>query len=143
MNEETTIESYVKVLKPFYLSQQQIIGENIICECDNASPHQGENAMKWIQDNQIKHAKFGGGKKFCKNRGGRAGNSPDICPIEQVFAIWQEKVAQRCPHTKSDMIKIATEEWDKIPQEQIQNCFNHCAKAMAFVKQNNGDMCKN
>ena len=74
--------------------------------------------MKWIQDNQIKHAEFGGGKKFCNNRGGRAGNSPDICPIEHIFEIWQEKVAQRYPHTKSDMIKIATEEWEKISQEQ-------------------------
>ena len=31
MNEETTIGSYLNILKPFYLSQQKIIEENIIC----------------------------------------------------------------------------------------------------------------
>lgn len=51
-------------------------------------------------------------------------NSPDLNPIENLWAILKEKVAQRSPTTKVELKAILLEEWAKIPSELL-TCLVH------------------
>lgn len=41
-------------------------------------------------------------------------NSPDLSPIENIWAIWKERVHNRKPGTLSQLEKIANEEWNNL-----------------------------
>jgi len=42
--------------------------------------------------------------------------SPDLNPIENLWALLKKKVAKRSPKTKLELIKCINEEWLKIPE---------------------------
>ena len=133
MNVQNTIESYKKVLMPFYKKELKR-NSNIIVEGDNAMPHQSTAAKDWIQQHHINHEKFGGHPT--KVIGGRAANSPDLCPIEYVFNDWTVATMRRKPKNVSDLIKFGNQEWKKVSQKSIQAHYIHQLKVMKWVKNN-------
>ena len=42
-------------------------------------------------------------------------NSPDLNPMENLWAIWNREVQKRQPTTKEALKKVVREEWAKIP----------------------------
>ena len=49
--------------------------------------------------------------------------SPDVCPIENVWAILKRNVGQREPNSVDELIDFIYEEWDRIPRDTIINTF--------------------
>ena len=45
--------------------------------------------------------------------------SPDLNPIENLWAILQRKVAARGPADEAQLVKFVQAEWDKIPQRTV------------------------
>ena len=137
MNGPNTVKSYKKILIPFYrrLSKKHP-WIKFECEGDNAPGHTANVAINYLKKNKINHTQYGGSPK--KQKGGHPANSPDIFCIERVFSVWHDKVANRNPQTVEDLVKIATEEWDKIPLQLIRNCIKHTAKGIIWVRNNDG-----
>ena len=51
---------------------------------------------------------------------GISANSPDLSPIEGLWAILQDKVIEKQAFTEEKMCEIVSEEWWKIPQSTIK-----------------------
>ena len=65
--------------------------------------------------------------------------SPDMTIIEWCWHILWPCVAKRLPSTNEELVRIAKEEWDLIPQEQIQKSILKLAEDYKFIIENNGD----
>ena len=60
-------------------------------------------------------------------------NSPDLNPIENIWAILKKKVARILPSSKSDLDAIILEEWDQIPIEIVQNLIDSMPRRLQRV----------
>ena len=93
MDTISTIELYKSILIPFYQKIKQTIKDEVICEGDNAACHISKGSRQFLKNNNISHELFAG-SPLNENQG-RPANSPDLCPIEYIFSIWQERVAKK------------------------------------------------
>lgn len=65
--------------------------------------------------------------------------SPDLNPIENLWAYLKKKVSKRGPKNKNDLIKFVTEEWQKIPQNyDLQNLVASMTRRLQAVIHANG-----
>lgn len=55
-------------------------------------------------------------------------NSPDLNPIENLWAMLKENVAKRNPKTKEELKTVLLEEWDCISQEKIDDLIDSMPK---------------
>jgi transposase len=65
-------------------------------------------------------------------------NSPDLNPIENMWAILSDKMKTYDFKTESDFITALKTEWKKIPQFQIRNLINSMEDRIQMVKKNKG-----
>ena len=66
-------------------------------------------------------------------------NSPDLNPIENVWSILKERISEKNPLTKQQLIDVAQQEWDDIPQQQIQNIIKSLPSRLETVIRKKGD----
>ena len=74
---------------------------------DGARPHTAKSTMKWLGDN-----------KFDVLPGWPA-RSPDLNPIENLWAIISRRVGSRQPTDEAELALFFVEEWNAIPQSVI------------------------
>lgn len=67
--------------------------------------------------------------------------SPDLNPIENLWAILKTNVAKRFPKTKAELEEFAVEEWRKIPQETIKNAILSMPTRIKQVIDRRGNKC--
>ena len=138
MNTESCIESYKKILKPLTNDLRAKYPDiEFMWEADCASSHRSKKSRKWVAENGFQHAKFGGSPLL--EPGGHPASSPDIFPIEKLFNILQYNVSLRNPTNVEDLMKVAREEWAKIPMSTVRKAIVHCAKGIVWVRENNGE----
>ena len=65
-------------------------------------------------------------------------NSPDLNPIEHVWSMLKDRVSERSPTTKAELMQYAAEEWEIIPQQMIQNCISALPARLRLVTKNKG-----
>ena len=65
-------------------------------------------------------------------------NSSDLNPIEHLWAILKERVGERNPVSREELMMVASEEWARIPQETIQNCIAALPARLATVRISKG-----
>ena len=65
-------------------------------------------------------------------------NSPDLNPIEAMWNILKNRVADRHPQNKADLIKFAKEEWDLIPNDVVQKLLDRATQLRKECAKNGG-----
>ena len=72
-------------------------------------------------------------------------NSHDCNPLETIFARWKERIYMRLQpngkttRTMDNLYKVMNEEWNNIPQSEIQAIINLQPKVMQEIIDKNGD----
>ena len=67
--------------------------------------------------------------------------SPDLNPIENVWALLKIKVNNREPKTVKDLKKIIRKEWGDLQLEYAQNLVSTLPRRLNQVLTNKGDFC--
>ena len=57
--------------------------------------------------------------------------SPDLSVIENIWEHLKRKVLQRNPRTREDLWKVAMEEWNEIPRENIRSLYESIPRRMS------------
>ncbi len=123
MDGTSTIESFQKILLPFEKSlKRNHPSIQFQWEGDNARAHTSKKVIAWLEK-KIKHVPFGG--KPISHLSGRPPNSPDLCIIEYIFNTWNEHVMNQSPSNLNELIQIAEKKWRDLPQEYIENTYQH------------------
>ena len=75
---------------------------------DSAPCHRSKIVKNWSQNNKIETLDC-------------PGNSPDLNPIENLWAILKRRLKMKPIRSQSELIKVAKLEWKTIPQNILQN----------------------
>jgi hypothetical protein len=68
-------------------------------------------------------------------------NSPDLNPIENIWAILKQNVERRVVRNKEELVKVVEEEWSKINQDLICKTIDSMPKRIAQVLERGGKKC--
>src|SRR6185312_12407098 len=66
-------------------------------------------------------------------------NSPDLNPIENLWAIVKRNVEMRMPKNLSELEQYMAEEWDRIPNSVLINCIRSMRRRCEMIIENNGE----
>jgi len=66
-------------------------------------------------------------------------NSPDLNPIEMIWAILKKRIEKRFPQNLAELETAIRKEWENITQENIDNCINHVQKRIEEVYEKKGE----
>ena len=66
-------------------------------------------------------------------------NSPDLNPIENLWAIVKRNVEMRMPKNLSELEQYMAEEWDRIPNSILINCIRSMRWRCEMIIENNGE----
>lgn len=112
----------------FVPKARTIFGTDFVFQQDNAPAHKSKDTMAFFDDNDFKLLSFPPG-------------SPDLNPIENVWSILKSNVAKRFPKRMDELERFAIDEWQKIPQEMIENGILSMATRISQVLARNGKKC--
>ncbi|GFS86193.1 transposable element Tcb2 transposase [Trichonephila clavipes] len=103
-----------EVLHPHIRLFRVAVGDKFVFMDDNASCHRILAVQDCLDSEGIQRVVW-------------PARSPDLNPIENVWDALGRQVAGRNYHptNKNTLIRALTEEWDKLPQQLLDNC---CAK---------------
>jgi hypothetical protein len=115
--------SYQKALRegilPIYDGSRQF-------QQDNASIHNSDSTVEWLLDHAISWIDW-------------PPNSPDLCPIENVWAILKRQLKKQSPHLRdfkrnkvsiAEFTRCVELAWAAIPQDKILRCINSLEKRL-------------
>ena len=92
---------------------------------DNDKKFKSGMVVKWCHDNGVTVMDF-------------PPYSPDLNPIENIWAYFKYIVTQCNPKNVDELRKCIIEQWAKIPPRKLQNCVKSMAKRCKAVIANNG-----
>ena len=137
MNTANTIIGFNQVVVPAMRAvSQQHPNEQFEFEGDNARAHTAVAFRNYLATLPWPSTPFGGHP--VNALAGRAPNSPDMCYIEYLFGYWEERVKQRDPQTVHNLIRVAEEEWARIPIQVVQRTVMHMLPVMESIEANGG-----
>ena len=87
---------------------------------DNDPKHTSRSTQKWFWDNKINVLPW-------------PSQSPDLNPIENLWAEWTRAVDKFKPKNVKDLERICIEEWSKIPPDVFFNLVKHYRKRLHDV----------
>lgn len=109
-NRTVTSQRYVDdILQPVVVPFAQQIGNDFILMDDNAPPHRARVVQNFLEDHGIQRMNW-------------PARSPDLNPIEHIWDQLDRRVRNRvvAPHTLEQLEEAIIEEWNRIPQENIE-----------------------
>ena len=110
---------YIKLLEDCFMPwkrSKRISG--CILQQDNAPCHVSKAAKAFMEAKKIDTLPW-------------PANSPDLNPIENLWAILKSKVAKRSPKTVPELKAVLVEEWDRIPIQTIQSLVQSMPKRLS------------
>jgi hypothetical protein len=107
-------------------------GDDFTFQQDGAPAHRAKKTQAWLQEN-VPH--------FVKNTEW-PGNSPDLNPIENLWAHMAEEVAKRDPKTLVELRESIEEEWEKIDVDFLEKLVFSMPTRMGAVLEANGRLTK-
>jgi transposase len=106
-----------------------LASNGLVFQQDNAPSHTADNVRAWFARNQVNVL------------ADWPPRSPDLSPIENLWAYLQRKVSECGPLSEDDLRKFVTQEWNKIPQSLIDGLvlsFNDRLKSVLAKNRNKG-----
>jgi transposase len=126
LNSELLCTIYKKTLLP---SVRNFFGEddnNWKLQEDNDPKHTSGKAQKWKDENDIKRISW-------------PSQSPDLNPMENVWAILKANVGNYKPTSTKDLIKIIKKEWRKLDGVFAENLVLSMKNRISLIVNNEGD----
>ena len=102
---------YWEVLKRNIKSLKKIGGTKTILQWDNAPSHVSTKALEFYEKNKIERIEW-------------PAKSPDLNPIENIWAIVKRELEKRKVTKQAEIIENIQEIWKKLDQEIIRNCID-------------------
>lgn len=96
---------------------------------DNDPKHTSKKARKWFEDNSI-------------NVMGWPAQSPDLNPIENLWADVKKDVSEAKPKKNEELWAVVQESWSKIPKKRCEDLVNSMPRRCAAVINNKGHATK-
>jgi len=122
-------EKYITLIRDEFLPWVRESGSQLrTFQQDNASCHVSKAAVRFFEEKGITLLDW-------------PANSPDLNPIENIWAILKEKVRKRNPQTKEQLRGIALEEWASISQSVVCKTINSLRKRCTQVLERGGEKC--
>lgn len=107
---------------------QIIYNDNsLIFQDDNDPKHTSKHTIEWKKFNEIKYIDW-------------PANSPDLNPIENIWALLKLKMTKLRPLTKTQFVHFIEESWKDISSKVISKTINSMQKRIIDVINNNGDL---
>ena len=128
VKETMKTENYIQTLSQKLIpSARDMFGEeDWIFQDDNASCHRSIRTKNWLRSKDIRTLPW-------------PGNSPDLNPIENLWAILKEKVRKHAPNSETDLIAAIIKVWNHdIDHKIFQNLVDSMPKRIAEVIRANG-----
>ncbi|GFW51048.1 transposable element Tcb1 transposase [Trichonephila clavipes] len=115
--QHTTIQRYDEVLLPHVRLFRGAVGDKFVFMDDNATCHRTLAVQDCLDSEGIQRLVW-------------PARSPDLNPIENVWDAFGRQVADRnySPTNKNTLIRALTEEWDKLPQQLLDNAVQSMAR---------------
>src|SRR4051812_35129573 len=102
-------------------------GRPWVFQQDGDPKHNSARVQAWLRNNV----------RFLANRHWPA-NSPDLNPMENLWAYLQQLLYAREPRTLAGLQRVIQQEWDTIPIEKLQNLMNSMPRRFAAVQYKRG-----
>lgn len=129
INGTVNAEKYINILEENLIpsiSKLADCGEYTF-QHDGASPHTAKKTKQWLQENNINILEW-------------PSSSPDLNPIESMWAIMKRKLRNDPQRTLSGLRCKIQEIWDSITAEECQSLINTMPKRLEAVLKNKGDV---
>jgi transposase len=126
LNAELLCKIYKKTLLP---SAKKIFGKDDNSwklQEDNDPKHRSKKAEKWREENQVRRISW-------------PAQSPDLNPIENVWAVLKANISNYKPTSEKDLIKIIKKEWKKLDSSFSKNLIISMKNRISLVLSNEGD----
>jgi transposase len=117
---------YVDIVRKHLPEANRMLGRNWRLQQDNDPKHTSHVAKEFLQANVPSVMDW-------------PSNSPDLNPIENMWAIVKRSVEMRQPKNIAELERFMVEEWDNIPQNVIMNLIRSMNERCQLVIDNNGE----
>lgn len=104
-------EKYTEFLENSFLSFWDHLDYGTILAQDNAPIHTSKHTKDWLQEHDINCIEW-------------PAQSPDLNPIENVWAILKTAVEARSPSNIDELLQVLKKEWEKIDGKVLMNLVN-------------------
>lgn len=118
-------EQYINVLESSFLpSLTRIFGDTnldgVIYQQDNAPCHKSAVTMRWFKDNCVDLLEW-------------PAQSPDLNPIEHLWANLKRKIRERHIKSKTDLKNVLVQEWNSISPDECRKLVRSMPQRIAAV----------
>ena len=110
-------------------STRQLFGaddQSWILQEDNDPKHKSKKAQKWRDDHQVERISW-------------PSQSPDLNPIENVWAVLKANISNYKPASAKELIRIIKKEWKKFDVVFAENLVTSMKNRVSLVLSNKGD----
>src|SRR5438128_6673608 len=122
------VNFYVDILQSHNNKQEinKLFRNNWCFQQDNDPKHTSHVARAFLNENFLEVMDW-------------PSNSPDLSPIENLWAIVKRNVEMRMPKNLSELEQYMAEEWDRIPNSDLINCIRSMRWRCEMIIENNGE----
>lgn len=119
----------LKLLKKTAIPEgRRLLGADFTLQQDNARIHKAKKVQKYLVDNNINVLEW-------------PPQSPDLSPIENIWALLKLRISHREPRNIIDLKQLIVEEWNSITSEVCKKFIQSIPNRLNKISRNNGRHC--
>jgi transposase len=119
-------EVYVGILREHIPEIKALLGNKFRLQQDNDPKHTSKRAKDFLEKNVPKVIDW-------------PSYSPDLNPIENLWAIVKRNVEKRMPKNLGELEEFMVEEWDRIPESTLKHLVDSMRGRCLEVLEKNGE----